>query len=212
MGYGDHKVWAPWKRWALAIAYWTVCYGLASLRGLPKKLLEQEVKTPNHFMYLVSFIGFVPVFIAAYDISAYAFNRPLRLFSTIVWPIMHILDTLRWYFSFDVGRAIVIFIGTKLFGEEPSMLLQYIGGWAGFALFMIKHRETFELWYLPEHRKFCFCLPVAKSFAARLTKNIRSRHLLTGMFFFGPPIFTKSSITNKIQTPQDTLVVTDCTL
>ncbi len=153
MGHADHVVWAPSKRWALLVAYWAVSFSLAYQKGLVTYLLEQEVKAPNHWMYLVSFIGHIPLMLAAWDYSAYAFNRPLRLFTAIVYPLGHNCDTLRWFYSFDLGRTIVKEVFSFLFKKEPGMILQYIAGWACFAAFMMTHRGTFELWYLPEHRE-----------------------------------------------------------
>ena len=115
-----------------------------------------DIKIPDHGMYFVSFIGFIPIFIAAYDISAYAFNRKLSIFSTIVFPLGHINDTLRWYFTFDIGRAITVFVGGKVMDGEMPMWMKFIGGWAAFAIFMMIHRANFELSYLPEHRKLFY--------------------------------------------------------
>lgn len=156
MAYGDHTVWAPQKRWSLMVGYWAVAFVLAWTRGLQAEILKLNVKIPDHGMYFVSFIGFIPIFIAAYDISAYAFNRKLSIFSTIVFPLGHINDTLRWYFTFDIGRAITVFVGGKVMDGEMPMWMKFIGGWAAFAIFMMIHRANFEISYLPEHRKLFY--------------------------------------------------------
>lgn len=152
MGHADHQVWAPSKRWAILVAYWAVSFSLAYQKGLVTYLLEQDVKTPDHWMYLVGFIGHIPLMLAAWDFSAYAFNREVKPFVAIVYPLGHNCDTLRWYYSFDLGRTIIKTVCKLLLKwDHVGMLLQFIAGWGCFAMFMMTHRKTFELWYLPEH-------------------------------------------------------------
>lgn len=161
MGYQDHPIWSPTKRWTVLVAYWCLCFILASALGVPAKVLEQEAKTRDHWMYLVSYLLLIPIGIGCYDYSAFAFNRKFSLFSTIVYPIGHMNDTLRWYFAFDLGRMIADAVIGALFGWAPGWVQKlggYIGGQAAFSLFMIQHRANQELWYLPEHRKFSFSL------------------------------------------------------
>ena len=153
MGHGDHKIWSPKQRWMLLAAYWATSFALANARGLVTYLLEQEVKAPNHWMYLVGFIAHIPCFLAAWDYSAYGFNRKLDIVASIIYPIMHNCDTLRWFYTFDLGRGIIKFL-FSLLSWEAGMTIQFLGGWGAFALFMMIHRGTFELSYLPEHRKF----------------------------------------------------------
>lgn len=139
-------------RWALLVGYWAMSFSLAHSRGLVTYFLEQEVKAPNHWMYLVGFICHIPVFLSVWDYSAYAFNREVSIPVAIIYPLGHCCDTLRWYYSFDLGRSIITFVLKLLLGwDDVGMTIQFIGGWAGFAAFMMVHRATFELWYLPEH-------------------------------------------------------------
>lgn len=170
MGHGDHKVWEPSKRWAVLVGYWSVSLAVAHARGLLKDLLEQDVKTPNNPWYLISFVLHIPVMMAVWDYSAYAFNRPVRYFSAIVYPIAHSCDTFRWYYSFDFGRSLIQWISKFGVGQsllsfimklintispitinDTDMFVQFLGGWIVYAIFMMVHRATFEFMYLPEH-------------------------------------------------------------
>jgi len=155
MGYGDNAVWAPSKRWALLVAYWAVSFTLAYQRGIVAYLLEQDVKTPNHLVYPVHFILHIPLFLASWDYNVFGFNRPVSYFSAVVYPLMHCCDTLIWFYTFDLGRSIVKGVLMYFLGwDDVHMIIQFIGGWVAFAIFIIIHRATFELHYLPEHREF----------------------------------------------------------
>jgi hypothetical protein len=99
---------------------------------------------PLNTLYVASLINNIAIFLSLWTFGAYTFNRQWSLFSTIVYPIGHIIDSLMWYAIFDIGKA-------WLSSESASMAAQYCAGHFLFSLCVFAHRKTFEVWYLPEH-------------------------------------------------------------
>ena len=64
----------------------------------------------------------------------------------IIYPLGHNRDTLRWFYSFDLGHSIIKLVLKSLLNwDDVSMTIQFIGEWAGFALFMIVSYESSNL-------------------------------------------------------------------
>lgn len=150
-GWGDHPIITPAKRWTWCAAYWAVCAVAAKTTGKIDFLINQEWKAINP-LYAVHLVMLNSLGLASWDWSAFAFERPFRVFSTIVYPLFHILDALAWYVVYDASK----FILNKVLGlvgiNDVSKVIQWLFGVAvlggGYITF---HRSFFELRCLPEH-------------------------------------------------------------
>jgi hypothetical protein len=142
MAYGDHLIVSPFRRWCILFSYWSLLASFVIPRGYLRALYEQDWKPLNTF-YVASLILNV-LFLSLWTLAAYTFHRPWSLFSTIVYPIGHVIDSLMWYAIFDIGK-------TTFSSESSSMVVQYCAGHSLLSLVVVCHRKTFEVWYLPEH-------------------------------------------------------------
>jgi len=144
-GWGDHPIATPATRWKWCAGYWVVCALAAHFMGTIDYALKQEWLAPNAW-YVVHLILHLPLYLGTWDWSAFAFNRPFRFFASIVYPLMHNLDTLMWFAVFDFGKLIL----SKLYSGD-SKLVQFLAGWGLYAVFIAWHRGSLELRCLPEH-------------------------------------------------------------
>jgi len=145
-GWGDHTIVTPANRWTLLAGYWVVCGVVAHLMGVLDYAFQQEWLAPNVW-YFVHLIIHLPLHLAVWDWAAFSFDRPFRYFATVVYPLMHNFDSLMWFSVFDIGKLIL----RKVYTGETSKLVQFLAGWAVYALYLMWHRATLELRYLPEH-------------------------------------------------------------
>jgi len=143
MVYGGHIIATPGRRWCILVSYWVVLSSIVVPRGYLIELYNKDWM-PISWLHVASVISSIAIFLSCWDWGAYAFGRQWSLFSTIVYPIGHIIDTLMWYTIFDIGKEWLSF-------PESSMFTQYLAGHFLLSMFVFGHRKTFEVWYLPEH-------------------------------------------------------------
>ena len=141
--YGDHIIATPAQRWGILVTYWSALSGFVVPYGYLSALMAQEWK-PLNSLYVFNMIVSLGIFLSLWTFSAYSFRRQFSFFSTIVYPIGHTIDTMFWFLVFDVGKS-------RFSSEASSMMAQYIAGHTLMSIWIIFHRRTFELWYLPEH-------------------------------------------------------------
>ena len=116
MGYGDHWIATPSQRWTVLVTYWMVLYvvlkqfgymnyiyDIVAMTFFGKPFMVTITLTKLHILSLVIHM----LFLSFWRYSVYAFHRQISIFSTVVYPIGHILDTLLWYAIFDFGSKVV---------------------------------------------------------------------------------------------------------
>jgi hypothetical protein len=154
--YGDHMIATPLKRWCILATYWVFLLSFLVPRGNISAIINQEWM-PLDMLHAVHLVVSTSVFLSMWTFSAYAFHRPFSLFAAIVYPIGQILDSLMWFLMFDIGRNWVV-VGSSYYYSSPATsnhtstgVAPYVGGLLLFTLYVLVHRKTLELSYLPEH-------------------------------------------------------------
>ena len=137
MAYGQHRILTPFQRWGLLVGYWSVAMAIVIPTGLFNNLLEQDWMVMDNWK-AIHLLESTAIFFHVWSLASYSFGRRFSLFSTMVYPVGHISDTLLWLTIFDFGRKIL-------------PLYPYAGGMTTYSLYVILHRNTLEVSYLPEH-------------------------------------------------------------
>ena len=75
------------------------------------------------------------------------YNRPLRSFATIVYPLCHVVDTILWISAIDFGSTYV----AKTLLQSTNLVIQISCGFVCVSCVIACHRITLEQWYLPQH-------------------------------------------------------------
>lgn len=150
--YGQHLVIPPWQRWAILVVYWGILAAWVIPQGYVSALIQQEwlPLSPLHAAHLIQ----MGIFLGTWTFGVYTFGRPWYLFSTVIYPCFHILDTLMWFAVFDKAQAILVLVDPYHHQYHPSQtpsIRSYLLGHMVLSLVILIHRKTFELWYLPEH-------------------------------------------------------------
>lgn len=150
--YGDHLIISPWKRWCILITYWGLLAAWVLPQGYGILLWEQDW-LPLSPLHAASLIHQVGIFLSLWTYSAYTFGREWSLFSTIVYPIGHILDTLMWAAVFDTAKTYLASTehSSYVLGEPSEDVYSYWIGHLCLSMVIACHRKTMEVWYLPEH-------------------------------------------------------------
>jgi hypothetical protein len=142
--YGDHLIIPPWQRWTILVVYWGILAAWVIPQGYVTALIQQEwlPLSPLHAAHLIHQVG---IFLGTWTFAAYTFGRSWSLFSTIVYPYFHILDTLMWFAVFDKAQHVM------LLDSPTKSMHSYLLGHMVMSLVILCHRKTLEVWYLPEH-------------------------------------------------------------
>jgi len=150
-GYGDHPVITPNIRWLWCAGYWAFCALAAHATGKIDYVLNQEWMKPNA-LYAVHLVMLNAIGLAAWDWSAFSFERPFRLFAAIVYPLFHTLDSLMWYVVYDISKFVLNKVLDVVGIGEVSKILQYLFGVAVLGGgYITAHRGFLEYRCLPEH-------------------------------------------------------------
>jgi len=147
--YGDHIIVPPWQRWSILVTYWAILAAWVIPQGYVSILWNQEW-LPLSPLHAVSLIHQVGIFLSTWTFAAYTFGREWSLFSAVMYPIGHILDTLMWFAIFDAAKAALV-TPDFIRGAPSTDVYAYWVGHMCLSVVILSHRKTMEVFYLPEH-------------------------------------------------------------
>ena len=146
----------PKQRWMLLVSYWLLLLlGIAIpfryIHELQVSIRTMAIAPAPTYLLLLNFVHSIwncPLLLWVWNKTYVShYDRPLRYFATVVYPLCHVVDTMLWISAIDFGSSYV----ARTFFTNSIPVVQIACGFVCVSCVIACHRITFEQWYLPQH-------------------------------------------------------------